>query len=841
MSYKDSLKPFQSIIIIMIIFLSFTPSLVFARKNVLFLMADDLNYWTSKDGYYPQAKTPNIDNLGEKGVFFRQAHCPSPVCNPSRVALWSGLRPSTTGIDANDEGFVRDKEGFKDIITMNQYFMQNNYWVYGAGKLYHPKMNKNNHETDPQNWSYINENAHGCSGGSLYKYCNTAKSSYCFSANPNAMTRSNCGDYNLANDVKELIEAYPTSTQKDMPFFIACGLFRPHMPWNSPLSFWEKFDYDSLTKPAGYNSELDDPGNDIHQDFVNNNQWMRAIQAYLASCALADHNVGIMVDALMNSQYKDSTIIVFCGDHGWNLGEKGRWGKYDRCDEANHTTLIIYDPTAKGNGKECIKPVSLQDLYPTLIELCALPKRSNVEGNSLKPLLNNPSDPNVESFALMMYGDRNYIKTDKWRFIDNGNESKLHNNIDDPYQWHNLYDQSQYNVTVATLRHKMDSIIAIGTKIKNNYYQNMPPTMPTKLIAMPINTTQIDLNWSDNSGNENNFIIYRKESGQSEFAEIATLAANTTTYSDTEVDSTQMYSYFVSAINAHGSNNSNVIENIQAQKSTYLAEAFNGTPWQMPGASVMAFQYDKVGQGNNWAADSAVSIGLHNTTAGTLGQDKRAYGDACAYTAARWNGGSNTMRDNGQWLRYTCSFEKGNYKLKIRGRNSTQQIDLNILDKTSLSEVYSISLNYPDGFENLGGGGDNSLVTFWFEKDINMSLETGIYIVEFSVPSKTSNGILGEFSFDKNANTSLWKNKSKPQSILIDNTTTNNQIRLDLTKSNPSAWVRILSLQGNIVQELMVAGEEVATIELNPALPKGVYIIYVDDSDMQFSEQFIIL
>lgn len=824
-----------------ICFLTLTQTSIFARKNVLFLMADDFNYWTSKDGYYPQAKTPKIDELANMGVFFRQAHCPSPVCNPSRNAIWSGLRPSTTGIDANGDDFIREKAAFKDIITMNQYFKENGYWVYGAGKLYHPKMNKSNHETDPENWSYINENGHGCNGGTTYKYCNSAKSNYCFSANPNAMTRNNCGDYNLANDVKELIEAYPSSSQKDMPFFIACGLFRPHMPWNSPLIFWEKFDYNSLTKPAGYNASLDDPGNNIHQDFVDNDQWMRAIQAYLASCALADHNVGIMVDAVMASEYKDSTIIVFCGDHGWNLGEKGRWGKYDRCDEANHTTLIIYDPTASGNGQECVKPVSLQDLYPTLIELCDLPQRNNVEGNSLKPLLDTPDNPNIESFALMMYGDRHYIKTEKWRFIDDGNDSKLHNNIDDPYEWHNLYGQAQYNSVVEELRHKMDSVIAIGTAIKNNYHQDAPPSAPSNLSARPVSSTQIDLKWHDNSGNEKSFVVYRKESGETDYTERASLVANSASFSDTELDSTLLYSYYVTAVNEHGTSTSNIVENIQAQKITYLAEAYNNSPWAMPGTSVMAYQYDKVGEGNNWLADSAVSIGLYNSTMGTAGQDKRAYGDACNYTAARWNGGSNTMRDNGQWLRYTCTFEQGDYKLKLRGRNVSEQLSLIILDQASLSEIYSTSLNYPSDFNNLGAGGDNSGVTFWYEKNINIHLDAGTYVVELSVPSETQGGVLGEFTFVKNTANALLESNEELQSIIINNTVKDRHIRLNLTELNPTAWIRVIDLQGNIVQELMIAGEEVATIELKPSLPQGVYFIYVDDSEKQFSEQFLLL
>ena len=904
-----------------------------AQKNVLFLMADDFNYWTSKDGYYPYAKTPNLDKLANMGVFFREAHCSSPVCNPSRNAIWSGLRPSTTGIDGNDDPYVREVNGFEDIVTMNQYFMQNGYWVYGAGKLYHPKMSKSNHETDPENWSYINENGHGCNGGAVYKFCNSAKNNYCFSANSDAMSRSNCGDFNLANDVKEVLENYASSPQKDKPFFIGCGVFRPHMPWNSPLSFWDLFNYDALVKPAAYNPELDDPGNSIHRDFVDYGQWMRAIQGYLASCALADYNVGIMVDALMASPYKDNTIIVFCGDHGWNLGEKGRWGKFDRCDEANHTSLIIYDPSSTGNGEECIKPVSLQDLYPTLIDLCDLPERKNVEGNSLKPLLDDPDDPNVNSFALMMYGDVHYIKTEKWRFIDDGNESLLHNNIDDPYQWNNLYGNAAYNNLVDSLRHKIDSVIAIGTEVKNHYFEYMPPirpdnlevipindhslkiswndnannemgyhlyrqlngegefdlyqqlpinssnfidndvttnntyayfievynqvdtlassvvsgirpqnvapVAPSNLMAVPISIQQIDLMWNDNSLNETKFKVYRKENDERTYQNIVSLNANTTSYSDKTVEAPKIYSYYVEAVNEAGATTSNTVENIQPIDNTYNGVAYEGTPWTMPATSVMAWMYDKVGEGNSWLADSSVTIGVFNASNEGAGQDIRSYGN-CPYSGARWNGGSNTMRENGHWMRYTCTFEEGSYRLKIRGRNLSKTIKLTLKTAVGLMDVYQKSFHYPADFQNVGEGGDNSGVTYWYLGNEDIAIDQGTYVVEIELNDASGQGVFGAFSFEKSKPTRTRNIIKQEKRVLLNNKIDEGYLHLDLTKMNPAVWLKVVDLKGKVVYEKVVGGEDVVTIELDSAMSKGMYLLQIDDSDRKLSEKFYV-
>ena len=189
---------------------------------------------------------------------------------------------------------------------------------------------------------------------------------------------------------------------------------------------------------------------------------MEGIHAYLASMALADHNVGVMLDALEKSPYRDNTIVLFMGDHGWQLGEKGRWGKYATWEAANHTTLIIYDPAAADNGQVCEKVVSLQDIYPTLIELTDSTPKKDLSGDSLAPLLEDADDPGWQRPLVMQYAGTQYIQVGKqWRFIERQAESELYNLEADPYEHVNLYPNPEYADTVKDLRTAMARHIAL--------------------------------------------------------------------------------------------------------------------------------------------------------------------------------------------------------------------------------------------------------------------------------------------------------------------------------------------------------------------------------------------
>ncbi len=449
------------------------------KKNVLFLMADDFNYWLNKIGYYPTI-TPNLDKLATKGVLFTEAHCSSPVCNPSRNALWSGMRPSTTGIESNNGGYVREIPGFANIVSMHQYFMDHGYYTYGGGKLWHAG-SMGSESTDPAHWNNLYTEGTGSPGGNFYKFSWDEGGLFQWSAGEFDMN-TQAGDTKLANHMAEFIAGYDKSANSDKPFFLGVGLFRPHLPWYCHKQFYDMFDPDKLPIPKGYKAhDLDDiPGAKIdpHQtEIVAKGKWKEALRAYCANMAYADYNAGIVLDALAKSKYAKNTIVCFMGDHGWHLGEKDRWAKYAVYDQANHTTLIIYDPTAKGNGKVCTKVVSLQDLYPTLVALTGLPENPKIEGRNIAPLLTNPTDKNWNWPILMSYSGTNYIKTNTWRFVDDGERSQLYKTSEDPYEWDNLYNKPGYEDIINGLKHQMDSMLLPGTKIRETLLSDPKNTM----------------------------------------------------------------------------------------------------------------------------------------------------------------------------------------------------------------------------------------------------------------------------------------------------------------------------------------------------------------------------
>ncbi len=452
---------------------------VFAEKskdadkpmNVLFIMADDFNYWASCTGYYPESKTPNIDALASKGVLFPNSFCSSPVSNPSRNALWSGLRPSTTGIMSNGGGYVRTTDGFEDVVTMNQYFKENGYHVFGSGKLYHPGKMGGEH-TDPENWSELNTSNTGSTspGGVVAAWNNPSWAAMKYKIGKSPMDENNCADYSLALQVADLITNYSDSENGDKPFFIGCGFFRPHLPWNISSTFWDLYEGVDLPLPQGYfEDDLSDLPNKNpgapHRAVVEAGKWQESIRAYLSGLSLADYNVGVLLDALEKSPHKDNTIVVFLGDHGWQLGEKASWGKATVYNAANKTGLIIYNPrTGSTTQHTCPTPVSLQDLYPTLVEMCNLPDRQELEGCDISPLVENPECKEWNRPVLSSFNGTHYIQDKEYKYID-GKAPQLYKIDEDPYEFHNLY-KSAKDPIVVKYKAKLDSMLNIGAQIR---------------------------------------------------------------------------------------------------------------------------------------------------------------------------------------------------------------------------------------------------------------------------------------------------------------------------------------------------------------------------------------
>jgi arylsulfatase A-like enzyme len=218
---------------------------------------------------------------------------------------------------------------------------------------------------------------------------------------------------------------------------------------------------DTVTLPNVKEDDLDDvpplgkrmarPDRD-HRKVLAHNQWRKAVQGYLASISFVDTCVGRVIDAFDESDYKDNTIVVLWSDHGWHLGEKLHWRKFALWEEATHNVLMMVAPGVTKAAQRCSRPVTMLDIYPTLIELCDLKDKPELEGRSLVPLLRNP-DATWERPALTTHGKDNHsLRTERWRYIcySDGTE-ELYDHSNDELEWHNLADRPEYTRVKAQL------------------------------------------------------------------------------------------------------------------------------------------------------------------------------------------------------------------------------------------------------------------------------------------------------------------------------------------------------------------------------------------------------
>jgi arylsulfatase A-like enzyme len=425
------------------------------RPNVLFIAIDDLNDWIGCLGGHPQVKTPNMDRLAARGTLFTNAHCQAPLCNPSRTSVLTGLRPSTTGVYALGIWF-RNVPALKDVVTLPQHFQANGYRTLSTGKVFHDGViRKNSLGNEFSQWGYV--------GGSgpfpKEKFVHTPDDMKLMDWGPFPARNEDADDAKVADWAIGQIK----SMKPGQPTMLCVGFRRPHVPCYAPQKWFDLYpDDDSLVMPP----VKPDDRNDVPRFawylhwklpeprlawLQSSLQWRPLVRAYLASISFVDNQVGRLLDALDASGQSDRTIIVLWSDHGFHLGEKGISGKNTLWERSTRVPLIFAGPGV-AKGEECASPAELLDLYPTLSELCALPRQQGLEGHSLVPQLHDAKAPR-EWPAITTHGPNNHtVRTDRWRYIRYADGSEeLYDCRSDPNEWTNLAADPAHASTKAEL------------------------------------------------------------------------------------------------------------------------------------------------------------------------------------------------------------------------------------------------------------------------------------------------------------------------------------------------------------------------------------------------------
>ena len=440
------------------------------RYNVLFIAVDDLANIVGSHSSTP-SRTPHMDRLSATGVRFDRAYCQIPLCNPSRASVLTGLRPNKTGVFDLDRHF---RAQVPDAVTLPQLFRQHGWESIRIGKIFHydvPKGIGTDGLDDSPSWNTV-INPKGRDVTDEPQITNPTPQrpiSAALSWLAADGTDDEQTDGMIARDAIKAIK-----TPRSKPFFLAVGFFRPHTPFVAPKAYFRLFPKDQMQLPFATDNDRDDipmaalAHNNQQPHYGLDNAICRtALQAYAASVAFVDAQIGRILAALDDANLADETIVVLWSDHGYHLGEHGGiWQKRTLYEPSARSTLIIRKPQATGNGLSCQRVVEFIDIYPTVAQLCGLPCPTSLDGHSLQPLLDNPSAPWQEIAVTQILRPGNgqpimgrSVRTGRWRYTqwnEGAAGSELFDELNDPNEFHNLSLTPNYTGEIEKLKKLFD-------------------------------------------------------------------------------------------------------------------------------------------------------------------------------------------------------------------------------------------------------------------------------------------------------------------------------------------------------------------------------------------------
>jgi len=450
------------------------------KLNVLFIAVDDLRPEVSASGS-KVIRTPNLDRIAARGTTFERAYCQQAVCSPSRSSLMTGRRPDATRVWDLETHF---RTALPQTVTIAQLFKDHGYHSQGMGKIFHGGFD------DAPSWSVPwttpkaptyasaaalkaqaeNVDAKGRTRGPAFEAADVPDETY----TDGKVARL------AATTLAELKQA-------GKPFFLAVGMARPHLPFVAPKKYWDLYDPKAIYVPAFQKLPADAPSFVGHTNgelasyagipkrgAVDEATARQLRHGYYAAISYMDAQVGLVLDALEKTGLAESTVVILWGDHGWQLGEHGLWHKHTNFELAARAPLLISVPGQKAPGRVSLSLVEFIDIYPTLADICGLPKPKELEGVSLKALLDDPAvqvrpvaisqyPRNDAGKALMGYS----IRDERWRLTlwrDRADQSihatELYDEANDPHETVNVANRPEHAEVIARLSKHLPPPIA---------------------------------------------------------------------------------------------------------------------------------------------------------------------------------------------------------------------------------------------------------------------------------------------------------------------------------------------------------------------------------------------
>ncbi|MDP4658863.1 MAG: sulfatase-like hydrolase/transferase [Opitutales bacterium] len=455
------------------------------RPNVLFIAVDDLRPEVNASGSNV-IKTPNLDRIAARGTTFDRAYCQQAVCSPSRSSLMTGRRPDATRVWDLETHF---RTALPDAATVAQYFKNHGYHSMSMGKIFHGGFD------DPQSWSVPSQypkSPQYASEAALKMQNDPANTDKKGRARGPAVEDADVPDDTYADGkiARLAVKTLGELKQSTKPFFLAVGMLKPHLPFVAPKKYWDLYDPAKIYVPAFQKLPAGAPGfvghtngelasyADIPKNGVIDDALARRLRhGYYAAISYMDAQVGLVLDALEKEGLADNTVIVLWGDHGWQLGEHGLWHKHTNFEVSARSPLIISAPGQKAVGRKSLSLAEFIDIYPTLADLCGLPKPKDVEGVSLKPVLDDAA-ASVRPVAISQYprsdGGKSLmgysIRDDRWRLTlwrdrkDNSiHATELYDEVSDPHETVNVATKPEHAEVIARLSKFLPPPIAPAT------------------------------------------------------------------------------------------------------------------------------------------------------------------------------------------------------------------------------------------------------------------------------------------------------------------------------------------------------------------------------------------